>query len=126
MTATPNLRPHRLPRKKILRGRNAFQLLKAEGHRKAGKLLVCNFLEISGHDQVAFILSKRCGPAVVRNRIRRRLKEAFRHCRQDILSDRVVVWIARAPAAAATYAELEAEMHELLTKSKLWRAKDGF
>lgn len=63
---------------------------------------------------------------MVRNRIRRRLKEAFRHYRQHLQPDQVIVWIARVPAGAASYAELEAEMRQLIGKSKLWSAKSGF
>jgi ribonuclease P protein component len=126
LTATPNPKTARntLPRKKILRGRDLFLRLKAEGRRKAGPCLVCNFLDLPGRDQVAFIIPKRCGPAVVRNRIRRRLKEAFRQCRHRIQPDKLIIWISRAPAAKASYAELEAEVHQLLDKSGLWQPKE--
>lgn len=103
-----------------------FLRLKKDGRRKASSCLVCNYLEIPGRDQVAFIIPKRCGPAVVRNRIRRRLKEAFRKCRHRIQPNRVIIWISRVPAAEASYAELEAELHELLDKSKLWQPENGF
>jgi len=83
-------------------------------------------MEIPGRDQVAFIIPKRCGPAVVRNRIRRRLKEAFRQCRNQIRPDCTVIWISRVPASQATYADLEAEMHRLLDKSKLWQKEGRF
>ncbi|MEP6956275.1 MAG: ribonuclease P protein component, partial [Chthoniobacterales bacterium] len=51
----------------------------------------------------------RVGSAVVRNRVRRRLREIVRHHQRAIRGDIWIVTIARPAAARATYAALEHE-----------------
>jgi ribonuclease P protein component len=60
----------------------------------------------------------------VRNRVKRRLREAARH---KVLSRAVgwdIVITARPAAAQASYAELDAELRQLLTRAALWRGRD--
>jgi ribonuclease P protein component len=56
-----------------------------------------------------FITSKRVGEAVVRNRVRRRLREVCRLERPGISPGWLVVTVAKSAAAKATYAELREE-----------------
>jgi len=85
-----------------------------------GTLLVCNYLHMPGDDRVAFIIPKRCGCAVIRNRIRRRLKEAFRHFQSQLVPETVIVWIARQPAREAGFETLDKEMRHLISQAGLW------
>ncbi|MEM6823300.1 MAG: ribonuclease P protein component, partial [Verrucomicrobiota bacterium] len=110
----------RLPKKFILRGRNHFRLLKTSGARRAGKFLVCNYLKVDEARKVAFIIPKACGPAVTRNRIRRRMREGYRLLQDRILPKVSIVWIARRTSSAATYDQLKLEMEQLLQRSGLW------
>jgi ribonuclease P protein component len=123
LTGTSNPEPldRKLPRGRILRGRDAFRIIRETGKRQAGRHLVCNYLLGPSETRAAFIVPKRCGPAVVRNRIRRRLKEAYRHCRSSLRIDAAIVWIARRPAATADFRELEKEMHTLIGRAELWK-----
>jgi ribonuclease P protein component len=54
--------------------------------------------------------SRRVGPAVVRSRVKRRIREWFRHHREDLPLSRDIVVIARPSAATAPWAALEAEL----------------
>ncbi|NLW59749.1 MAG: ribonuclease P protein component [Firmicutes bacterium] len=82
-------------------------------------LYVCPLNADEGLLKVAFCVGKKIGSAVRRNRIRRRLKNAF-----IVLQDRVargysVIIIARGPAAQLDYASLAAFLQDLLSKAGL-------
>lgn len=77
------------------------------------------------YSRFGFSVSKRVGKATVRNRVRRRLREAVRHERTDIAPGWDVVFIARPPIAAATYAEIAAGVRDLLRQAGLWPAEVG-
>jgi ribonuclease P protein component len=64
-----------------------------------------------------FVVSRRVGGAVVRNRVKRRLREAAR--RTPVQEGWDLVFIAREPAASADYRSLEAAMGALLRRARL-------
>ena len=74
----------------------------------------------AGKLQVGFAVNKKVGHAVVRNRVKRRLRECFR---QQIasLKNGFYVFVARPEAANATYRQLEQAMRSLLKRHGLYR-----
>lgn len=71
--------------------------------------------------RIGFSVSKRVGGAVVRNRVKRRLREAVRG-RLTLLPPGWDIVISARPAAAnADYATLDAELGELLERARLVR-----
>lgn len=74
----------------------------------------------AGKLQVGFAVNKKVGHAVVRNRVKRRLRECFR---QQIpsLKNGFYVFVARPEAADATYRQLEQAMRSLLKRHGLYR-----
>jgi ribonuclease P protein component len=63
----------------------------------------------SGPARVGIITSRRVGGAVVRNRVRRRIRELVRHCLAEIPAGNWVVIIAKSSAAGASFEDLRGE-----------------
>lgn len=70
-----------LPRKVILRGKFFFDRLFQQGHNLYSDSLHLKFVLLAEDPtefHIAFITPKRLGKAVIRNKARRRMREAFR------------------------------------------------
>lgn len=67
-------------------------------------------------------VSKKVGNAVVRNRMRRLVKEIVRHQAADIASGLDIVFIVRKGALIMDYKELEKSALHVLRKAKLLKA----
>ena len=66
-------------------------------------------------------VSRKIGKAVVRNRVKRLIKEVVRHWLSELKSQVDCVVIARKPAANMTYREVKASLRHLFKKAKLFR-----
>jgi ribonuclease P protein component len=86
-----------------------FLRVKDEGTIVRGSLLSLGVLSAQASLRAGFVTSKRVGNAVKRNRVRRRLREIFRHHQHELNPDTWVVTIARTSAVEAPYAALELE-----------------
>lgn len=72
-----------------------------------------------GRSRVAIIASRRVGKAVIRNRVKRRLREAVRGLHTRFAPGLDVVLIARPAAAEASYAAIEAALARLAKQAGL-------
>ena len=64
-------------------------------------------------------MSRRIGKAVVRNRVRRRLREAVRLRWPELAGGTDLLFIARGPSAAADWLALRGAVDELLRRARL-------
>ncbi len=69
-----------------------------------------------GEPRLGLSVSKKVGPAVTRNVVRRRLKEIFRFSGRGLPDELDLVVSARPAAAAASYQELDDEFSRSLSK----------
>ena len=72
---------------------------------------------VDGVSRFGFTVGKRTGNAVVRNTIKRRLREAVRHT--PVKSGWDIIFIARGQAGSADYHQLEASVRGLLRRAGL-------
>ena len=91
------------------------------GRRSGARTLVTHLAladELTGdRARVGFVVSKAVGPAVVRNRVKRRLRHAAR-ARVGLLPDGALLVVRAQPAAAAaTFEELAADLDRCLDRS---------
>lgn len=92
-----------------------------EGRCWSNRLLVlCKRPNGLAHSRYAFSVSRRVGKAVVRNRVRRRLREAIRPYLDLLAEGWDVMIIARRDAAKADFWTVERALTELLVSSGLF------
>jgi ribonuclease P protein component len=98
-----------------------YERVKRDGLVRHGKLLTLSatVVENSGLCRVGFVTSRRLGSAVVRNRVRRRLREIVRQHQHDLRQDSWMVLIAKRDAANASYRALEDEWLRLARRASI-------
>jgi len=89
------------------------------GRRSGGDLLVVHLLRHDRTDppRVGFVVGRVVGNAVIRHRVQRQLRHLCRERLAVLPTGCEVVVRALPPAAAATYAELGAELDRCLQRS---------
>lgn len=110
----------KLPRSHILRSRTRLRQIRTDGRRFSNRWMTL-FVQKpdpdkeSGTEQVAFMTPKKIGPAVLRNKVRRRMREIYRRCLAGQMAGEQQIWAARAGAAELSFAELKAAMLKLVS-----------
>lgn len=101
-----------------LRKAKDFAAVRRDGRSWADKPLVLAARRNGlGVTRFGFIIGKRIGNAVVRNRIKRRLKEISRLT--DVQEGWDIVFIARSDATSADYQILSSSARELFRRARL-------
>ena len=109
----------RLPSSLHMKRSGEFARVRREGSSAAGRHLVLAVLHDPAVTPFRFglITGKKLGPAVERNRIRRRLREIIREHQAKIRPGSVLVTIGRWSAHKATYQQLEKDWLRLARKA---------
>ena len=109
------------PRARHLTQASEYERVKRDGYTRRGKLLIANVapIENAGPCRVGFVTSRRIGGAVVRNRVRRRLREIVRQHQHTLREGFWIVLIARREAADASYRALEHEWLRLAKRASI-------
>lgn len=99
-----------------------FAMVRAQGTSAAGRFLVLSTLAYIGEgagakeSRFGIITTRRLGHAVVRNLLRRRIREILRAHGEPLRLGHYVVLIPRHTAATASYTELEKDFNRLLKR----------
>jgi ribonuclease P protein component len=108
---------------RYLKKNSQFSLVYDKGKSLAGKEVVLKALSNgSSLSRFGFVVSGRLGKAVVRNRIKRRLREITGKIK--VKSGWDIILIARAPAVMTDYKDLEKSVRKLLLKAELITGED--
>lgn len=107
-----------LPRAERLRSRAEFDRLFRRGARVEDPAFVLLWRRESGRRAVGFAASRRLGGSVVRNRARRRLREAYRRLQEFIPPEGIrLCFIARQGALTRPFEQLVQAMADALART---------
>ncbi|HEY8345802.1 MAG TPA: ribonuclease P protein component [Symbiobacteriaceae bacterium] len=115
-----------MKKKYRLKSRLAFQAVYTQGRSVANRAAVLYVLaqEKGSPTKVGFAAGRKLGSAVVRNRARRRIREAVRLLWSRVKPGYHLVLIARQGALDLPFGELQARVAELLERAGVLR-KEG-
>ncbi len=107
-----------LPRRQRLRGASRFDALFAMGQVGKGRHLVVRALANgAAFSRLAAVAGKALGDAVLRNRLRRRLRAAFRGAKAELPAGWDFVLLARGSAATAPFPALLDDVRAAVRKA---------
>ncbi|MFQ5856879.1 MAG: ribonuclease P protein component [Anaerolineae bacterium] len=115
-----------MKRKYRLSDKEQFQRVRRDGRSLSNRIAVlCAQRNDLEHNRYGFSVSRRIGKAVVRNRIRRFLREAVRLRHKTIDTGWDLVFIARGPIRQATFQTVDDAIGQLLQQASLLSEKES-
>ncbi|MDD2485247.1 MAG: ribonuclease P protein component [bacterium] len=113
-------------RRESLKRRREFTDLYQRGYRYSNALLVLRVIHTEEDKQgVGLAVSKKIGSAVLRNRVKRLLREAVRQEIEEVVSRVNLLLIARKGIESATAQSIKAAVKELFKRAHLYKADVG-
>lgn len=94
-----------------------FQRSRAEGRRWSSRAFALEVTRTTGGTRLGLVVSRRVGGAVVRNRVKRLVREWFRKSRAALPQHADLVVIARGPAAGMEASALWADLSATAAKA---------
>lgn len=102
--------------------RGSFRYLYRNGTRKRERKLSLTYVCTKGNVRAGFTVSNKVGKAVRRNKLKRRMRAAFRTLMPNVKRAQMV-FTASPDAVDMEYAAVRAEMEKLLRASGLYETK---
>ena len=110
-----------MQKKYRLKGRKVFNYILNKGKTLPTKTFVLVYSPSKYSSKVGFIVSKKIGKAVVRNKIRRRLRESFRLLIPNVQNNINYIIIARPWIVDLNFNEITKNLKWALTKANLYK-----
>ena len=112
----------KLPKRRILRQNKEFQTVYRYGRSYANRYLVLYVFAANGlGDKVGFAAGKKLGNAVVRNRVKRLLRESYRLNQHAVKDGVCLLLVGRKPVVDVKYAVVEKAFLSLGRKAGIFR-----
>lgn len=106
-----------LPRVARITEKNEFQRVFSQGEKRWSRSFVCYVLiEAAGERRLGLVVSRKVGGAVVRNRVKRRIREFFRLNRHRFAPGLNLVVVTRMASAMLDGNACACELERLLGK----------
>ena len=108
-----------LPRHTRITRRAEYLRVFREGRKQVGRAFVCYVAP--GGDQgrrIGYVVSRKVGGSVVRNRVKRTIREVFRTHRTTLARDAHVVVVARRASAALSFRQSEQALRRLFRREE--------
>lgn len=109
-----------LSKKNRLKSKKSFQLVYGSGRTVVDAMSVFYILSDKGEDfKIGLAVGKKLGCAVVRNRVKRLMREVFRMHKAELKTGYHVVWVARRKLTKADYKTFERVFLRLAKRADL-------
>ncbi|WP_018249404.1 ribonuclease P protein component [Orenia marismortui] len=97
-----------------------FKRVYKYGNSIADRFVVLYVLRNNSQERkVGYSVSKKIGKAVVRNKVKRLFREAYRNNKYKLINGIDIVLIARKPIVSASYQQINKSLNYLFKKSKI-------
>ena len=115
-------RAESFPRRERLTRKSEFLHAYQEGKRWTSGPFVCYIVRQAGQGRkLGCAVSRKVGRAVVRNRVKRYIREVYRRLRSRLIDDIHLVVIAQPASAEVNYHECAAAMQRIFQKGDVLR-----
>lgn len=85
-----------------------------KGQKGISPFLVVYCLKSNKDSLFGITVSKKIGKAVVRNRVKRLIRESLRSCENDFIDNYILVIVARSSSAEATFSQIDSGLKKAL------------
>lgn len=108
---------YRFPRAERLTQKAAYHHVFRHGEKLVGRAFICYVVRREGQGcKLGMAVSRKVGSAVVRNHVKRCIREFYRTQRSHFRQEVALVVVARPPAAALNCVECGSALRQMLTR----------